>query len=85
MSQQEWTHPDSERVEHVPGAVVLFTPCHGRQVFFPPEHAVPGAKLRAVCAADGVEWRVELIAHEAVKGGLCPLWAVPRETEEQDG
>lgn len=70
--------PESERVEHVEGAVVVLTPCCGARVFLPPDEAVPGAVLNPVCPRDGADWALELIA---VEGGLRAVWAVPRARE----
>jgi hypothetical protein len=78
MSGQGESHPDSQRIERVEGAVVVYTPCHGRQVFFPPSEATAEAVLHPVCPADGVEWRLELVADEAVEGGVRPVWSIPQ-------
>ncbi|MGH8897565.1 MAG: hypothetical protein ACRDZ4_11195 [Egibacteraceae bacterium] len=75
MSEQRGSRPDSPRVERVEGAVVVFTPCHGARVLFPTDQAVPEQALRVVCPRDGVEWRLELVADEAVEGGLRAVWA----------
>jgi hypothetical protein len=55
MSEQRGAQPDSAGVERVEGAVIVFTPCHGARVLFPPEQAVPDEALRVVCPRDGVE------------------------------
>ncbi|MGH8910579.1 MAG: hypothetical protein ACRD0K_29805 [Egibacteraceae bacterium] len=78
MREQGWMHPDSERIERVQGAVALFTPCHGRRVFFQPDETVPGARLSAVCAEDGRLWFLELVPDEAADSGLRPVWVDSR-------
>lgn len=83
MSEQRRSQPDSPRVEHVEGAVLVFTPCCGARVFFPPDEVVPGAVLDPVCPRDGVDWALELIADQTVEGGLRAVWAVPRAREGQ--
>lgn len=55
----------------------MFTPCHGARVLFPPDQAVPEKALRAVCPRDGIEWHLELVADEAVEGGLRAVWTAP--------
>ncbi|MGH8898848.1 MAG: hypothetical protein ACRDZ4_17965 [Egibacteraceae bacterium] len=50
--------------------MVVFTPCHGARVLFPPDQAVPEQALRVVCPRDGVERRLELVADQAVEGGF---------------
>jgi hypothetical protein len=55
----------------------MFMPCHGARVLFPPDQAVPGKTLRAVCPRDGIEWLLKLVADEAVEGGLRAVWANP--------
>ncbi|MGH8888082.1 MAG: hypothetical protein ACRDYX_23615 [Egibacteraceae bacterium] len=77
MSEQRGSRPDSPRVERVEGAVAVFTPCHGARVLFPPDQAVPDETLCVVCPRDGVEWRLELAADEAVEAGLRAVWADP--------
>jgi hypothetical protein len=72
-------HPESERVERVQGAVIVFTPCHGRRVYFPAKEAVPGELLRAVCPHDAKEWQLRLVADETVDSGLRPDWVIPEQ------
>ena len=77
MSERNERHPDSERVEILPGTgrVRVFTPCHGAPVQFPRQRAVPGAKLGVVCPDSGEGWMLELAADETTASGLRPLWA----------
>lgn len=77
MSEQRGSQPDAARVERVEGAVVVFTPCHGARVLFPPDQAVPEKTLHAVCPRDGIEWHLQLVADGAVAGGLRAVWADP--------
>lgn len=74
---------ESERVERVQDAAVVFTPCHGRRVFFPFDKAVPEVVLNVVCPADGRELLVELIPDNQVEGGLRPKWVDPQAPEER--
>jgi hypothetical protein len=83
MSEQGGTHPDSERVERVIDAMVVFTPCHGLRVLFPLEQAVPEAVLRLVCPRDGVDWIVELVADSSADSGLRAVWPDPSPQAEQ--
>jgi hypothetical protein len=78
MSEQRGNQPNLSRVERVEGAVAVFTPCHGARVLFPPDQAVPKKEaLEVVCPCDGIEWRLRLVADEAVEGGLRAVWADP--------
>jgi hypothetical protein len=77
MSAQPGSHPDSARVERAKGAVAVFTPCHGARVLFPPDEAVVGNPLSVVCPRDGIEWDLQLVADEAGKGRLRPVWICP--------
>jgi hypothetical protein len=78
VSQQGESQPDSSRVEHLKGAVVVFTPCHQARVLFPPDQAIPGEKLDVVCPRDGVDWCLELVADQTAEGGLRAVWTIPK-------
>ncbi|MGH8906062.1 MAG: hypothetical protein ACRD0K_06020 [Egibacteraceae bacterium] len=81
MTEEEReAHPDSERVEQIQGALVLFIPCHGGRVVLPLEKAVAGALLRPVCPRDGRRWLLELVPDETAESGLRPLW-MPQGTQ----
>ncbi len=78
MSAQPESHPNSARVQRVKGAVAVFTPCHGARVLFPPDEAAAGKPLSVICPRDGIEWNLQLVADEAGKGALRPVWKAAR-------